>query len=211
MTTFGTMQDRIADELDRTDLTTQIQREIKSAITYYDKHRFWFNEARNISFATVDGTEYYGSTNDSDIPNLLFIDTLKIALNASDKYDLERVPFQEIDSDSQGITLDEGKPVKYAYYAKQIRLYPIPDASYSIYGAGVIALGDLSVTGDTNAWMTDGEALIRSRAKWALFTHVIKDVESARTMKQAELDELSHMVAGTNSRSGTGRLVATAF
>ena len=211
MTTFGTMSDRIADELDRTDLTTQIQREIKSAIAYYDKHRFWFNEARNISFATVDGTEYYGSSADSDIPNLLFIDTLKIALNASDKYDLERVPFQEIDSDSQGITLDEGKPVKYAYYAKQIRLYPIPDASYSIYGAGVIALGDLSLSTDTNAWMTDGEALIRSRAKWALYTHVIKDVESARIMKQAELDELSHMVAGTNSRKGTGRLVATAF
>ena len=122
MTTFGTMRDRIADELDRADMTTQIEREIKSAIQHYDKQRFWFNEVRNVSFATVDGTEYYGSSADSDIPNLLFIDTLRVAITATDKYDLERVPFQELNSISDSITADEGQPTKYAYYAKQISL-----------------------------------------------------------------------------------------
>lgn len=211
MTTFGTMRDRIADELDRADMTTQIEREIKSAIQHYDKQRFWFNEVRNVSFATVDGTEYYGSSADSDIPNLLFIDTLRVAITATDKYDLERVPFQELNSISDSITADEGQPTKYAYYAKQIRLYPIPDASYSIYGAGVMYLGDLSVSADTNAWMTDGEELIRARAKWSILNHVIRDREAAGDMKAIEKEELDALIAATNSRKATGRICPTEF
>ncbi len=211
MTTYGTMQDRIADELDRSDLTTQIKRSIQSAIAHYQTQRFWYNETRNISFATVDGTEFYGSSSDSDIPNVLFFDALKIAINSTNKYDLKRAPYSELDSDSQSITLDEGQPVKYAYYAKQIRLYPIPDASYSVYGSAVMSLGDLSLTTDTNNWMTDGEALIRSRAKWDIYTHIIRDPELAQAMKQAELDELREMIAATNSRKATGTLTATEF
>ena len=211
MTTFGTLRDRIADELDRSDFTTQIEREIKSAIQHYDKQRFWFNEARNISFATVDGTEYYGSSVDSDIPNLLFIDTLRIAITSTDKYDLERVPFEDLASISDSITADEGQPTGYAYYAKQIRLYPIPDASYSVYGSGVMFLGDLSASADTNAWMTDGEELIRARAKWSLLTHVIKEKSSADDMKAVEKEELSALIAATNSRKATGRIQATEF
>lgn len=212
MTTYGTMQDRIADELDRADLTTQIKRAIQSAIAYYNKQRFWFTENRtSLSFATVDGTEFYGASADSDIPNLIFIDNLRIAISSTDKYDLERVPYTELDSRSDGITADEGKPYSFAYYAKQIRLYPIPDASYSIFGSAIMHLGDLSVTTDTNNWMTDGEALIRARAKWELYTHVVKDIESARLMKEAEKEELRELIAATNSRSSTGQLIATAF
>lgn len=211
MTTYGTMQDRIADELDRADLTNQITRAIKSAIAYYERKPFWFNEQRTISFPTVDGQEFYGSSDDSDIPNLLRIDTLKIAETSTDKYDLERRPFEELDAYSQSNVNDEGKPVWYAYYAKQIRLYPIPDASYSIYGSGIIALADLSATTDTNAWMTDGEALIRARAKWDLYTHVIKEVESAQLMKAAENEELRSLMAATSARKATGRILPTQF
>jgi len=205
------MQDRIADELDRADLTTQIQRAIKSAIAHYEKQRFWFNESRNISFATVDGTEFYGSSADSDIPNLLYIDNLRVAITTTDKYDLERKPYQYLDSISDSITADEGQPTCYAYYAKQIRLYPIPDASYSIYGSGVMLLSELSATGDTNAWMTDGEELIRSRAKWDIFTHVVKDLESAGVMKSVEKDELKALIEASTSRNATGRVCPTEF
>lgn len=205
------MQDRIADELDRADLTNQITRAIKTAIAFYERRPFYFNEQRTISFATIDGQEYYGSAEDSDIPNLLSIEHLKIAETASNKYDLERKPFEELAAYSSGTTEDEGKPVWYAYYGKQIRLYPIPDASYSIYGAGIIALADLSATTDTNAWMTDGEALIRARAKWDLYTHVIKEVESAQLMKAAESEELRSLMAATSARKATGRILPTQF
>jgi hypothetical protein len=205
------MQDRIADELDRSDLTTQIQRAIKSAVAYYEKKRLFFNEQRTLTFPTVTGQEFYTSSDNSNIPNLLMIDVAKIAISDSNKYELERKPYTELEIISEGITADQAQPSWFAYYGKQIRLYPIPDASYSVVFSGIFSLGDLSATADTNAWMTDGEALIRARAKYELLTHVIKDVESAQLMKAAEHDEFEALQEATSSRKATGKLTPTEF
>ena len=94
MSTFGNMMDRIADELDRTDLTSQIQKAIQTAIDRYERKRFWFNEARSITFNTVDGQEFYTSSDNSAIPNLLQIDVVRLTVSGSDKIELERVPSQ---------------------------------------------------------------------------------------------------------------------
>lgn len=211
MTTYGAMQDRIADELDRTDLTSQIQKAIQTAVDKYQRKRFFFNEARSLTFNTVDGQEFYTSSDASDIPNLLMIDNVKLTISGSDKVELERVPYSELEHDSSNLTVDEGQPTAYAYYAKQLRLYPIPDAAYAVRVSGVFALSDLSATGDTNAWMTDAEALIRSRAKRELLTHVIRDAEGAAAMAQAEAEELQSLIQETNARSSTGSIVPTEF
>lgn len=211
MTTFGAMQDRIADELDRTDLTSQIQKAIQTAIDCYERKRFYFNEARSITFNTVDGQEFYTSADASDIPNLLFIDNVKLTISGSDKIDLERVPYSELEHDSSNLTVDEGQPTSYAYFAKQLRLYPIPDAAYAVRISGVFSLSELSATADTNAWMTDAEALIRSRAKRELLTHVIRDAEGAQAMAQAEAEELQSLTQATNARGATGTILATEF
>ena len=108
-------------------------------------------------------------------------------------------------------TADEGQPTSYDYYGKQIRLYPIPDASYSAVVSGVYALAELSATTDTNAWMTDGEQLIRARAKWELLTHVIKDKEGADMMAEAEAKALASMISASNSRAATCRVIPTQF
>lgn len=211
MSSFGAMQDRIADELDRTDLTSQIQKAIQTAIDRYERKRFYFNEARSITFNTVDGQEFYTSADASDIPNLLMIDNVKLTISGSDKIDLEPRQYSELEYLSNNTTTDEGQPTAYAYYGKQLRLYPIPDAAYAVRISGVFPLADLSATADTNAWMTDAEALIRSRAKRELLTHVIRDAEGAAAMAQAESEELQSLIQATNARSSTGTLLATEF
>lgn len=211
MSTFGQMQDRIADELNRTDLTSQIQKAIKSAIKVYDKQRFWFNESRSFTFSTVGGQEFYTSSDNADIPNLLAIDTAQIAIASTDKYLLSRVSYEEMEATSANGTSDEGQPTWFAYYNKQLRLYPIPDAVYTIRVSGHWALTDLSLTTDTNNWMTDGEILIRSRAKREIFTHVIRDVEGVAAMAQAENAELRELRSATGMRGSSGFLQATEF
>lgn len=211
MTTLGTMMDRIADELDRSDLTSQIQKAIQTAIDRYQRKRFFFNEARSLTFNTVDGQEFYTSADSSDIPNILFIDNVKLTISGSDKIDLERRQYSELEYDSANSTNDEGQPTAYAYYNKQLRLYPIPNSAYAVRVSGVFALSDLSATADTNAWMTDAEALIRSRAKRELLTHVIRDAEGATAMAQAEAEELQSLIQETNARSGTGAIYPTEF
>lgn len=211
MSTYGVMQTRIADELNRSDLTTQIQYAIKTAIKTYDKTRFWFNESRSFTFSTVDGQEFYTSTDNTNIPNLLAIDTIQITITSSDKYILQRVPYEQIEAISSNTTVDEGQPTWFAYYGKQLRLYPIPDGVYSVRVSAVWALDDLSATSDTNAWMTDGETLIRSRAKRELYTHVIRDTDGAAAMAQAEITELKDLRSASVMRASTGIVQATEF
>lgn len=210
--TLGLMIDRIDDELDRGGtITPQIEKAIKSAISHYERKRFWFNEARLTGLVLVSGQEFYTSADNSNIPNLLYIDTFKVARSSTDKWMLDRMPYEEMEHDSDSETGDGGQPTAFAYYAKQIRLYPIPDVSYSAVVSGVYALSDLSATTDTNAWMTDGEQLIRARAKWELLTHVIKDAEGAAQMAEAEAKALASMIDANNARSSTGRVVPTQF
>jgi hypothetical protein len=59
--------------------------------------------------------------------------------------------------------------------------------------------------------MTDAEALIRSRAKREILTHVIRDAEGAASMAQAEAEELQSLIQETNARSTTGTILATEF
>ncbi len=210
MSNFGTMRDRIADELDRADMTSQIEREIKSAIAFYERKRFWFNEKRT-NFATVAAQEWYTSTDDSDIPNLLTLDIAKIAITSTTKHELELLPYAELEFVSTNGTADQGQPTSLAYFQKQVRLYPIPDASYSVVLSGIFALDALSASADTNAWMTDGEALIRARTKRMIYSNVIRDPELAREAKFTEDDELKALASATTDKKATGRVLPTQF
>jgi len=80
--TYGTMQDRIAREIGRSDLTTQIRDAIQTAIRYYERKRFYFNEFQ-ASFSASSSQEYYDSADLSQIPNLVEIDSLTVDVNTS--------------------------------------------------------------------------------------------------------------------------------
>jgi hypothetical protein len=83
----------------------------------------------------------------------------------------------------------KARPYYYAYYKQNIRLYPIPDAVYTITLAYVYKLTALSDGGDSNAWTTDAEELIRCRAKADLYGHLLKEYDAAdrMTMREQEI------------------------
>src|SRR5688572_25786277 len=75
MSTYGDLQDRIADDLNRTDLSDQIRDQIKLAIVHYGRFPFWFNEART----TLTGSS---STTFLTVPTD-FLDTVELFVNVS--------------------------------------------------------------------------------------------------------------------------------
>lgn len=208
MSDYGTMQSRIADELARSDLTTQIQRSIQSAIKFYERRRFYFNEAIT-TFSTVAAQEYYGTADNAEIPNIIEIDTLKLTANGS-SYLLDPQDWQYIDEVSNSATAS-GDPTDYCYYRQEIRLYPIPDAVRTVTMSFVKRLPALPANGDTNAWMTDAEELIRIHAKRDLFVHVIRDFDEAAAMAEIEPEVLSVLDGETTKRISPGRLRPTLF
>ena len=178
MTTYVTMRNRILDEMVNESLTTaQVNAAINSAIAHYQRERFYFNESRAETFSTVASQEFYGSAANTNIPNLSRIDRLVATVNGT-RYPLTLQPWELLEEKSSTTTAT-GQPDEYCYYAQQIRLYPIPDAVYTVRISGLIRTAALSADGDTNAWLTDAEELIRARAKWDLAVNVIYAPEIA--------------------------------
>lgn len=208
MTTYAILQARIADELARSDLTTNIQYAIKSAAAYYARERFFFNEAVT-TFATVASQSWYTSSDLAAIATLSEIDVMRIALGTT-SYTLTptTIGWIEEQENSTAITSD---PTHYAYYRRQIRLWPTPNQVRTITMDYVAVPAELSADGDSNCWTTDAEALTRYRAKWDLFSNVIRDPAEAGIYKQLEIAEVSSLRAASARVAGSGTLVPTQF
>lgn len=203
MTTYATMRTRITDEFVNESLTAaQVNSAIQSAIAHYQRERFYFTESRAQTFSTVASQEFYTSSDNTNIPNLSVIDELTITVNGM-RYPLNERTWDWIDMIST-TTTSTGPPNDYCYYGQQLRLYPIPDAAYTIRISGLIRLTTLSADSDSNAWMTDGEELIRQRAKWDLAMNTIHGPELAEVAAECEAVAYRVLKAETARRLGSG-------
>lgn len=208
MSTFADMTSRIADDINRSDLTTQIGLAINRAIDFYaKKYRFWFNEA-TATFNTVASQVNYTST-DTSITRIREIDFVKITINSSNTYELRPVTYMELQRDYSNTTIT-GQPMEYAYYKENFYLYDPPDAAYTITVSYVKDYADLSGSQD-NDFTTNAEDLIEARASWWVYTRLVKDYDAAAIAKQEEKEALESLIKETNRVKATGRTVATCF
>ena len=167
MTTYATMQSRIADELNRSDLTAQIQLAIKSAIAYLETKPFYWNEQRSY-IETAAGAQYY------ELPDTFQgVNTLTLTYNQYITL-LEPRPWSYI-MDITSTTASQGQPRSFAFYDYQLVVYPIPDQVYTLTMSYFKRLEDVSATGSDNAWMNPrhGEELTRTLAKIDVLENVI--------------------------------------
>lgn len=205
-TTYGQMLDRIADETRYTDSDSRsiIKLCIQDAIAYYEKERFWWNQSRTTTFNTVVDQEYYSSSDNASIPYILDFDAVTITINVSDIYTLVKQDWELLEKWNAD-ALSKGDPTDYAYYAQQIRLYPVPNNVWSVRIAGLFKLTTLVNDSDTNSWVTtsEGEELIRNHAKGIFYSQYLRDdANASRSLQMAE-------AAYINLRNSTQRRVGT--
>lgn len=166
--TKGYMKDRIDDELKRSGtLTTRIDQCIADAIAVYQRYRFRFSEGYDGNFNTVTGQEYYSAAANPVIQNAFQFDYVAIQIGTA-RFKLSRLEPIDIDLLTQSGT-QQGQPYAFSYFNEQLRFYPVPSAVYPIIvAAHEVVLAPTSDSQAGNRWMTDGERLIRSRAKYEL-------------------------------------------
>lgn len=206
---------RIASELNRalTDsfgnsgetFATAVNREINSAIKHYESTRFRWNEVRENKWAvTVAGTRTYS------LPaNFVRMDTLKV-IYSGNYIPVRKKSWEELDEmDTQSTTNSRGIPTWYAVYGNVVRLFSIPQGAYSLVGSFIRRFLPTSLTGSftsiipmgggysltvtttashnnrLDGWTTDGEMLIRARAKAAVRVNYLKD--------QAAISEMNNL------------------
>lgn len=212
--TYGIMIGRIADELDRADLTTtEIPLAIQDAIGFYERKYFYFtSNPTSFTFNTVAGREYYSTSDNAAIatsPSIYALTGTFFGL----RRELRKRDWLYIDSIST-LTTSRAMPMDWAYNGEQIRLYPIPDNAYSISCAANNRPMRPSANSDGGVWMNDAEALIRSKAKEYLFLNVIRasDMEAEVAMMQQQIGkEYAALVSETTSREATGTVEPVYF
>lgn len=205
MATLGAMKTRIADDLARADLTTQIADAITSAIAYHDTGSWWFNETSG-TFSTSSGTDEYAPATATFLTSLIREDAVTATVSG-EREPLRRISWAQM-TDQRWDSAPAGPPTQFAIYGQKFYVYPVPDATYTItiWYAGI--LGAPGADGSSNAWTTEGEALIRARAKFLLFRDVIRDPAEAAVQAQAEADALAALRRMNNARLSTGRVDA---
>jgi hypothetical protein len=209
MATLSTMKSRLADELARSDLTSQIADAINDAIAEHERERFWFNESRDKTFSTVADQRVYTASDASWISQIIEIDDLFVTVSGQNRRMCKEDPsHMELLSDSSG---SSGAPYSWAYLDNSIQLYPIPDQAYTVRAVGHVRLTALASDAESNAWTTEAEQLIRHPARLLVQGVILKDGEGASGSAQLAERALGLLRAETSRRKTLGRIQATQF
>lgn len=210
MTTLALLKSEIADDLDRTDLTTQIASEINKAIRHYQRTRFYFNETRDETFATVADQKVYTKVDSAIIPKFIEIDQICV-MDGTQPNDLDEINPKEWEMlTASGDST--GKPCSWTYFNTSFGFYPIPDQAYTVRPIGHIMKDAPADDNEAdNVWMTEAFDLIRARACAMLAARKLRDVNLAQLHKQVEADEETRLLSETTTRIGTGFVTPTEF
>ncbi len=186
---FSDMQTAIADELARSDLTTEIQREINNAITFYGNKAFWFNEATMADITTVQGQRYYALP--ANFASVLDV----LSTLGTYTYRLEPRTEQYLDQVDWGNNFWSGYPTDYSFWNGQLRLFPPPQGGLPVKVKGTVILSPtpLSNGSDNNAWLTSAEELIRTRATRQIYGRYVRDPEQYMLYTQLEKEALANL------------------
>lgn len=204
MSTLAILKARIADELARADLTSQIAYAVTDAIAAYQDERFFFNESRAITVTTVADQEFYTSSDAASLATVnkidyvgVYVGDIMTRLRAETPADIELMS-------QNGST--SGTPVSYCWYGNALRLYPVPATALTVrIGASATVAAPASDAEASNPWMTHAERLIRSRAKLELALHVLIDSEMAQTLSTAVNEAFDQLKGRSNMLMQTER------
>ena len=188
MPTYLSVQNRVADMLNRSVFSSQIKDGIQMAIRQYEKERYWFNE-------TVTALTCTPNVEQLAVPDDYLFYTRMEIIQASAFLPMIVRPFSEI----RQINMNEsiGLPIRFCEYGKNWWLANVPDSAYTVMAYYVQKLPALSADSDTNDWLSAAEDVIVACAAKYVNLLFIKDTSAANacaameTMwKKLELDTL---------------------
>lgn len=212
--TFSDLILQIADEIDDTtgEYAAQIQAACYAAIRYCERDVYYFNETRDVTFTTVDGQEWYGAADNSNIPTLG-----RIVEAYCERADGERTRMRRVTPEEIELTADNsassGEPYSYTYFGQRVRIYPIPDATvYTIrLQLGPYRLTTITNASDSNVWTTEAFDMVKARAKYILHKDILKDADLAAEALNDYNDQHSALKAETSRRNASGFIRVTCF
>lgn len=205
------LEAKIADDLARSDLTTQITDAVEIAIKAYEEEPFWFNTVYRSS-ATLSSS-LANIALSSLTTRFLNFDRIRINSGGTADIDLYRRDYAWIMTRQDAPTY--AIPMEYCIYDEKLMFDSYADQNRTLHMDGVVSLGNTASNSysvaDTTAWFNEARELIRHRAKREIYLHVLKDAEMAAAAKVSEDDAFNTLKSKSNQRASTGFLRPTEF
>lgn len=203
MADLGALKQRIIDETNRDDLEDELadamNRVIADSIEFYAAERWSFTELRTTS-STTAGNEYINRPSGTRIVDKPFL------LIGGVRFDITKRSNEYI----EGLytTPLSGQPTDYAEYQDTLRLWPTPNAVYTIIWLNIADVTGLDYDDDAseNAWTNTGAPLIAARARMFFFRDYFKADADLLRAQLAEQEWYGRLKGETNRRIGTGRV-----
>lgn len=205
MATYGDLITRIATDLVREDLdlggdaVTKTKEAIQSAINEYAARNWWFLTT-TVTTPTVAAQNY--------ITRPTTIDEIKRASIPALGWDLCKTDLEELEMLDEP-TIQTGQPDSYAEgeAGAQLRLWPTPNAVYTIKITGSRRVVALVSDGDANVWTTEAYDLITAAAKKRLCRFPLRD-EAGRALAAEDEAIALQAMNRTNVNRLSGRVKA---
>lgn len=184
MATITELKAKIADDINRTDLTSQISDAVQQAVDFYSVEALWFQEER-ASNTTEQGEPLYELPED-----FLSLHTLYVTVNSA-KYPLNQMQMAQFEARHIDDSL-EGEPTDFTIYDQQIKLGPTPDAEY-LLTMHYLRFIDPPSSGMNNYTERLLGQLINARAKHILYADTIRDPSEALVQRNREAEILGQI------------------
>lgn len=215
MTTFLDVRDRVADQLSRSDLSAQIDREIQLAITRYNRRVTWLHEVRAVTLTSVAAQAWYSTVDVSTgagpqaVVGRTAVDVSDIQsvryMRTADYDDLKQVHYSDFERffDTTG---SAGRTAYFTLYAGQIGIWPVP-AGVETFTLSVVCKPVIPASAtDTSVWFDQAQELIENAAASAICRKFLSDGERAQAFKVFEDAAWDELLAESNKKAATGRI-----
>ncbi len=167
---FGTMVSTILNDINRgSQHASRVKQAIVDAISRYQTKRLGWNQNRQET-SIIRGDEYLALPSE-----WIEVDLVRLQ-DGSRRRKLDEVGYEWMEDNLRDDTYF-GLPTKFAIENRRLRLYPIPDRSYSLMMIFQLELPEISLSASddaTNAWMEEGELLIRTHAQGDVMVRYIQ-------------------------------------
>lgn len=202
--TRADLETKIADDLARDDLTTQITEAVDTAIRAHENDRYWFNEKYAVTATLSTSTASMELT--TFAYTFLEFDRVRLVRTASTYWDLIKRDYSWV-MDRQDVLVTT-QPLEYTVYNDSLHFDAYADQNYPIIVDGIISLANLASAsfsqGDTAAWFNAARDMIRASAKKEIWLHVLDEPDKAGAMASIEMSQHDKLLAKTNQKTSTG-------
>ena len=208
MPTFGQMVGRIREDIDRgSSYDARIKQAVVDAIRFYRSKRLTFNSKRARA-VTQPGQELYPLPLD-----WIEADFLRLE-DRGFRDPLREVTYDWMEDEGRADAIS-GRPTTFAVQNGELRLYPIPDRSYTLALSFLYDLRSVSISASddvTNAWTDEAEELVRKHAMSDLYVNYIDGPEAiakGQLLRRECSEEILPILEGRAARqNSSGRIRA---